>query len=104
METTLKKRILSFIENHNDGSEETKELISKMKDELRYADCSFHCVSVDDLNNLSLYYKNELRKKLNKKSEDAFTLQDCEKVAEAISEITSEEFGENITNAIILEL
>lgn len=45
-----------------------------------------------------------LRQKLGKREGEDYTMEDCEKVANAIADMVSEEFSENLLNAIEYEM
>lgn len=104
MDTSLKKRILAFIEEFDDGSEEVQTLKEEMKRELTVVDCKSHNIGIEDLNSLGKGQQADLRDKLGKKPGEEFNMEDCEKVADAIDELISEEFGENLINAIEYQL
>lgn len=102
MKVTDKKKIFQYLTEHDDGSELAKELIRKMDYECNYADCDTHSVSVDDLEG---YHDQEtLKEKLGKSDEDEYTIEDCQRVAEAICDMIAENFSEDLGNAIDYEL
>ncbi len=102
MDTSLKQELLTFVKKHNDGSEETSRLITKLKDSLHYVDLNAYSLCPDDLMNcISEEAKKTLRKKLGKDESEPFTLQDCETVSEWLADMIEDEFSENLHNAII---
>lgn len=98
MNIKLKQRLLSYLENHNDGSEEAKSLIETMKGETCWADTECHTVCVDDL--INYYDQQTLREKLNKADGKEYTIDDCQRIADAINEQIADEFSEDLENAI----
>lgn len=104
MKTELKKRILAYIKNPHMGHEEAKAIVAELENELYYADCDTHSVSIDDLNSLPVKTQATLRTKLGKNDVEKYTIEDCQKVADAIAELICDEFSENIANAIEYEL
>ena len=102
MDTSLKQELLSFVEKHNDGSEETSRLITKLKDSLHYVDLNAYSLCPDDLMNcISEEATKTLRTKLGKNESEPFTLQDCETVSKWLADMIADEFSENLHNAIL---
>lgn len=98
MNIKLKQRLLSYLESHNDGSKEAQSLIKEMKNQTCYADTDCHSVDREDLEN---YWDQEsLRKKLNKADGEEYTVEDCQRIADAITETIADEFSEDLENAI----
>lgn len=105
MKLCHKRRLLAYIQKNNDGTSEAEALIHFLEHETYFADCDVFAVSVDDLKYLgdSEVAKN-LRQKLGKREGEDYTMEDCEKVANAIADMVSEEFSENLLNAIEYEI
>lgn len=102
MKLSVKKKILQYLTEHNDGSELATELIRKMEYECIHADCDTHSVEVYDLER---YHDQEtLKEKLGKNINEAYTIDDCQRVAEAIRDWIADEFSEDLGNAIDYEL
>lgn len=102
MKVSDKKKILQYLTEHNDGSELATELIRKMGYECNYADCDTHSVSTDDLD--GYHDQATLKNKLGKNINEAYTIDDCQRVAEAICDMIADEFSEDLGNAIDCEL
>ena len=104
MNISYKRRYLAYLQEHNDGSEEAAELISHMERECGYADTEAYSVCEEDLNCLTENQRDLLRQKLGKQKDSAFTPDDMQRIADAISDCISEEFTENLVSAIEYEL
>lgn len=102
METQLKKDLLSFIEKHNDKSEEAERLIKALKNALGYVELDAYSLSPDDLNySISDEAAASLRKQLNKEESEPFTIDDCEIVSVRLADILEEDFGAILDSAIM---
>lgn len=99
-----KKSLYDFVMSHAEDTAEYAEVKRIMSMEIGYADCESHSVCTEDLDNLADGTKTELRKKLGKGEDEHWTMDDCERVADALADYIAEEFGEDIYNAIEYEL
>lgn len=98
MNIQIKKRLLSYLESHNDGSEEAESLIKTMKHQTCFAETDSYSIDCDDLE--SYWDQESLRKKLNKADGEEYTVEDCQRIADAITETIADEFSEDLENAI----
>lgn len=98
MKTSIKKKLLAYIQEHNDGSATANFLIRTLEHEVNYADCDSFSVCTEDLNDY--YDQKGLRRMLGKDDKSPYTESDCEKVAELLSDAIAEEFTETISNII----
>lgn len=100
-----KRRILSYLESHNDGSDAARELVTMMKNQVCYADTESHSVCPEDLHNLDGCELGDLlREKLGKGPDEDYTADDCQRVADAMTENMSDEFSETLDCAIRYEM
>ena len=105
MKLCHKRRLLAYIQKNNDGTSEAESLIHFLEHETRFADCDVFAVGVEDLKYLGdSEVAENLRQKLGKREGEDYTMEDCEKVANAIADVASEEFCENLLNAIEYEI
>lgn len=104
MNITQKKRLLEHLRKTSDGSREMEELILGVEDEARYADCASLSVSIEDLDDLDPVTKSILRSKLNKKSGESFTDDDCQAVADSLGNVLASQFSPYLTQAITYDL
>ena len=105
MKLARKRELLDYIRKNNDGTPEAESLIKFLEYEVQFADCDVFSVSVVDLEHLGdSEVADNLRQKLDKKPGEEYTMADCEKVADAITDMVSDDFGENLLNAIEYEI
>lgn len=98
MKIGFKKKLLAYLEGHNDGSETADFLIRTLKVECVYADCDSFSVCTDDLHNFS--NQEGLRKLLGKDDKTPYNDDDCQKVASLLDDEIAEEFDETLANII----
>ena len=93
-----KLKVLGYLNNHWENSDEFDEVIRIMTEACTYADCECNNVTTADLVN----YPNQdtLRKWLGKNEGEKYIISDCEKIAAAISELIADEFAENLHSAL----
>ena len=98
MKIGFKKKLLAYLEEHNDGSETADFLIRTVRFESDFADCDSFGVCTDDLDNFS--DQEGLRKMLGKDAKSTYNDDDCQKVANLLADEIAEEFGETLANII----
>ena len=92
MKRSLKKELLSFLERHNDGSEETLRLINELKNSLNYADINARFLCTFDMNKvLGENERNALKELLGKEKDEPFTIEDCEDISDLLAEAIENE-------------
>lgn len=99
-----KKALYDFVMSHAEDTAEYAEVKRIMNMEIGYADCETHSVCPDDLDSLSDDAKETLREKFNKSEGEDWTMDDCERVADALAEFICDEYSEDIYGAIEYEL
>lgn len=97
-----KRKVLEYIKAHNDGTEETRQLIVSLESACSYIDINTHSVCPEDLRDF--WDQKALREKLGKKDDEAYTLDDCERVADALAEFICEDFSEDLANTVRYQL
>lgn len=98
MDIKNKQRLLRFVQQHDDGSQEAKDLLKILSDNSTYADTESYSVSPEDLEGSPA--QATLRSKLGKAPGEPFTVDDCQRVANAIDDCIAEDFSEHLNNAI----
>lgn len=99
-----KKALYDFVMSHAEDTAEYAEVKRIMSKEIGYADCETHSVCPEDLDSLSEYAKEKLRDTFGKAEGEDWTMDECERVADALAEFICEEYSDDIHNAIEYEL
>ena len=98
MKISIKKKLLMYLQEHNDGSATANFLIRTLEHEVNFADCDSFSVCTEDLD--GYHDQKGLRRMLGKDDKSSYTESDCEKVTELLSDAIAEEFAETLYNII----